>query len=296
VKAGTIGSILLAVGIAAGTIADRPVTRAPLTLGGYRVLAADFHNHSSMWSDGALTPWGLVLEAERQGLDAIAITGHDQVGDSRVGRWFSEHVGGPTILTGQEILSSGHHVLGIGTIRAVDSIKSVADQIDDIHGQGGIAVAAHPGRDFWPAFDAAAMAKLGGSEICHPTIYGSPETQRQYEKFAARAPLAAIGSSDFHGFGRMGICRTYVFARDGSTAAILESLRAHRTVVYGLGGKAYGDPALIELAAGHPELRDVATIDAQPGRLDWTSRLCAVAGLFGLLFRRRRHRTHGRRS
>ena len=87
--------VLLMLTIAAGTFADRPRARPPLTIGGYRVLAVDFHTHSSMWSDGALTPWGLVLEAERQGLDAIAITGHNQVRDGRMGRRFSRLVGGP---------------------------------------------------------------------------------------------------------------------------------------------------------------------------------------------------------
>ena len=53
--------VLLGLAIAAGTLADRPRSRRALIIGGYLVLAADFHTHSSMWSDGALTPWGLVL-------------------------------------------------------------------------------------------------------------------------------------------------------------------------------------------------------------------------------------------
>jgi hypothetical protein len=278
VSAGLVG-----LAIVAGTMADRPVIKAPLTLGGYRVIAADFHIHSSMWSDGALTPWGLVLEAERQGLDAIAITGHNELWDSRVGRWFARAVHGPTVLTGEEIHTLGHHVIAVGIERVVDWHADVADEIDDIHRQGGIAIAAHPLPEFWPAFGDAEMARLDGAEICHPLILGREDLQRDLERFAARAPLAAIGSSDFHGMGRMGSCRTYVFARDNSAGAILEALRAHRTVVYGPGGKAYGDPALIQLAATHPELRERATTDETPGWLDWISRVCGVIGCLGLV-------------
>ena len=90
--------------IAAGTLADRPRLNPPLTLGGYRVLAVDFHTHSSMWSDGALTPWGLVLEARRQGLDAFAITAHNETWDAHVGQRFSRLVGGPIVLVGEEIV------------------------------------------------------------------------------------------------------------------------------------------------------------------------------------------------
>ena len=118
---------------------------------------------------------------------------------------------------------------------------------------------------------------------CHPLIYGRPDHQRELEEFATRAPVAAIGSSDFHGLGRMGMCRTYVFARDSSREAILDALRAHRTVVYGLEGKAYGDPSLVQLAAAHPELEEAALSDAPVGRLDWISRVCGVLGLIGLI-------------
>ena len=274
---------LIVMAFVAGTAADRAPARAPIVLGGYRVLAGDFHIHSSTWSDGSLTPFGLVLEAERQRLDVIAITGHNEVVDGKAGRWFAERIGGPIVLTGQEIVTHWHHVIAVGIDRVVDWRLPVDDEIDDVHRQGGVAIAAHAVASFSPGFDDAAVERLDGAEICHPIIYDHPDAQAELEAFAARGSLAAIGSSDFHGFGRMGICRTFVFARDASAAAVLDALRAHRTVVYGLGGKAYGDPALIALAATRPELRESATTDAPVGWLDWISRVCGIAGLAGLL-------------
>jgi predicted metal-dependent phosphoesterase TrpH len=151
-----LGSALLLVSaIAAGTFADRPLARRVRVVGEYRVLAVDLHTHSSMWSDGALTPWGLVLEAERAGLDAIAITGHDELLESRVGRLFSRAVGGPTVLVGEEILAEPHyHLIAVGLSTYVDFRQRAADAIDEIHRQGGVAIAAHPmpssGRDGTP--------------------------------------------------------------------------------------------------------------------------------------------------
>lgn len=78
------------------------------------------------------------------------------------------------------------------------------------------------------------------------------------------------------------MCRTYVFARAASAAAILDALRTRRTVVYGLGGKAYGDPALVRLAEEHPELRAAATIDERAGALDWLGRAAGILGMFAL--------------
>jgi predicted metal-dependent phosphoesterase TrpH len=272
---------LLAAAVVAGTIGDRPHRPDPITLGGYRVLAVDFHTHSSMWSDGALTPWGLVLEAERQGLDAIAITGHNEVFDGQLGQRFSRAVGGPIVIAGEEILGHGdqYHMIAAGIRDVVSFRQDAASAIDQIHQQGGIAIAAHPFPDFSAGWDGEAVMKLDGAEICHPGIFGRGN-QRDLERFAARAPMAAIGSSDFHGLGQMGLCRTYVFATDDSERAILDAVRARRTIVFGEGGHAYGDPALLQYA---DRLRDRAPAsDSRGGSLDWFSRLAGVAGLAGL--------------
>jgi predicted metal-dependent phosphoesterase TrpH len=274
-------------GIVAGTLADRPKPPPPLMLGGYRVLAADFHLHSSMWSDGALTPFGLVLEAERQGLDVIAITGHNELWDAIAGRWLSRHVDGPLVIVGEEIHTVDHHVIALGLHHTVDFRRPIAEQLDEVHAQGGLAIAAHPTRTYAPAFDDV-LDRLDGTEICHPVIYALHDGQQQLEAFAAEGRFAAIGSSDFHGFARLGLCRTYVFATDRTETAVLAAIRARRTVVYGLGGKAYGDPALIRLADEVPRLREEASADPSPGLLDWISRVAGVFGLGGLLLSRRR--------
>jgi len=287
----TIAVAALVVSVVAGTLADRPPSNPAITLGGYRVLAADFHTHSSTWSDGGLTPFGLVLEAERQRLDVIAITGHMQVADAKAGRWFSRRVGGPTVLVGEEIVAPAHHVIAAGIHDVVSWRLDVASTADEIHRQGGIAIAAHPLPDFWPAYDDAAMRRLDGAEICHPAIFSEKDAQENLERFAARGNMAAIGSSDFHGGGPMGACRTYVFARDNSEEAILEAVRAHRTVVYGKSAKPYGDPALIKLAAddGRIPALEAARAAGHGGWLDWISRIAGVSGLAGLVAFRRDH-------
>ena len=273
---------LLAIAIVVGTVSDRPQSHAPVWLGGYRVLAADFHVHTSLLNDTATTPMGLVLEARRQGLDALAITPHQQVFDAYLGRWFSRQIGGPTVIVGQEILHHNYHMIAVGITGSIGWRMSAAQAIDEIHRQGGVAIAAHPGPEFWSGYDDVAMKRLDGAEICHPMIYARDGAQQDLEKFYARAPLTAIGSSDYHGLGRLGLCRTYVFASDSTEAAILEALRHRRTVVFGLNGKAYGDPALVRLAVAERGFRqtelDAAASDH--ATLTLISRWCGVIGLF----------------
>lgn len=274
---------LVAVAVVSGAVGDRVPARTPVEIDGYQVLAADFHVHSATWSDGALTPWGLVLEAQRQGLDVIAVTGHNQVSDGRVARWVARELGGPLVLTGQEILAPHHHVIAVGIDRVVDSRLPVADQIDAVHQQGGVAIAAHPRTTFWPAFDSTALERLDGAEICHPVVYGRPDIQRELEAFAEKGTFAAIGSSDFHGLGRMGMCRTLVFARDGSAPSVLEALRARRTVVYADGGHVFGPAELVQKAARFPALREASVVTPPASPLDWISRVTGLLGLVGLV-------------
>jgi len=273
---------LFAVAFTAGAAGDRPPGVNVLVVGDYRVLAVDFHTHSSTWSDGGFTPWGLVLEARRQGLDAIAVTGHNQVSDARLARRFSRAVGGPLVIVGEEVLAEGRfHMIAAGVTDVVDFRQPAAAVIDDIHRQGGIAIAAHPFPGIISGWDDAAMRRLDGGEICHPNIFSDPAGQGELEQFAARRPMAAIGSSDFHGLGRMGICRTYVFVTDATEQGILDAVRAHRTVVFGEGDRVYGDPELVKYAG---TLRGRApSRDSRGTGLDWVSRIAALAGFAALL-------------
>jgi hypothetical protein len=265
--------VLLAA-MVAGTVPDRAPVRAPLMLGGYRVLAADFHVHTFPLSASTLAPWDVVIEARRQGLDAIALTAHNEVGSGKVGRWFSRLIGGPTVLVGEEVHNPQHHLIAVGIGRTISWRLGAADAIAETHRQGGLAIAAHPIRGFWAGW-AGAEAQLDGVEVLQPTSWTSPEAAEEMREFYGRARVAPIGSSDYHGLGPLGVCRTYVFARENSERGILEAIRAHRTLVFDGDRGAYGDPALQQLAAGRlPE----PTPD--PGA---AGRVSGVLGLIGLL-------------
>ncbi len=278
-----LAAVLIAVALIAGTYSDTVPKNPPLMLGDYRVLAADFHVHPFPLSWAPLAPWDIVLEAQRQGLDAIAITGHNHVWVAKVGSWFSHRIGGPTIVVGEEIIAPTYHLLAIGIDHTIDWRQPAAAAIDEVHRQGGVAIAAHPVFKYWGAFDPNAMSKLDGSEVLHPLGYVRPPAYVQFQQFYARKRLTAVGDSDFHGLGPMGMCRTYVFARDNSPSAIIDALRAGQTVVYDRDGRSYGDPDLIRLAAQDPVFNPHQFDEPQRGFLVMLSRVTGVAGLFVLI-------------
>ena len=264
---------LLGAALVTGTWSDRVTRRAPLVVGGYRVLAADFHLHTFPLSASSLAPWDLVLEARRQGLDAIAITGHNEALSGRAAHWFSRAVGGPVAISGEEIHGPEYHLIALGIRRTMSWRLSAAQAIAEVHGQGGVAIAAHPVRSHWKAFEGGAAQMLDGAEVWQPVGYLNQRNARDLFAFSQRSGAAAIASSDWHGMGPVGVCRTYLFAKDDSEAAILDAIRARRTVVVD-GGRVFGNLDLARAAGDR-----LGSERPVRGWLAWVSAICGVAGL-----------------
>ena len=295
-------SVALAfIGLVGGGFTDVSLERIPEQRGDYPVLEADFHAHTR-FSDGLLSPIDVVIHARRRGLHALAITEHNQVLPGHIARAFSSWIDGPIILPGQEVTSDRFHIIAIGVDRYVHWDQPPSAVISEIHGQGGVAIAAHPVRSYWPVFNEV-LAELDGSEVMHPLAFSdeaaeegrrSPWVWSDLRDFYQQArseghSLAAIGSSDYHFFGPIGICRTLVFTEDVSAEGILDAIRQGRTVVFDLEGQPYGDSELIALLAEAPY--DWQPIDYNYGSttpLDRVTRTMAWFGLIGALTFRRR--------
>jgi hypothetical protein len=277
----SIGLILAA--LAAGTLSDTPRKNPTIELGGYRVLAADFHIHSFPLSWALLGPFDTVEEGRRQRLDVIALTPHNLTWVAEIGQWYSRLTGGPTVLVGEEIVSPRFHLLAIGIHSTIGWQQSAASAIDEIHGQGGVAIAAHPVAAYWRGYDADAMRKLDATEVLHPLAYVNPKGYQEMQEFYGRAHVTAVGDSDYHGLGPLGWCRTFVFAREDSESAVLDALRLGHTAVYDRAGRAFGDPQLIALAASDPQFQELLHPRPDQGIRVFLAGASRVCGMFGLL-------------
>lgn len=296
-RALVVSLALLLVGLVIGQANDRAPERVPEGRAGLRVLEVDLHAHTR-FSDGFLSPFDVVLHAQRRGLDAVAVTEHNTLYPAKIARWFSERVGGPTVLPGEEVTSDRFHVIAVGLRDTVAPEDTAEGVIDAIHAQGGLAFAAHPVSRFWPSL-LPAREKFDGAEIMHPLAYSDrPRPGWSWDEMRtffveSKRPLTPVGSSDYHAFAPLGMCRTLVFAEDASEHAIIGALRQGKTVVYDPQGRAYGDPALVEALAREPySPRPQAPYFAARGWLDAAGRTLGLLGAVGLvLLGRRRARS-----
>lgn len=289
---------VIAVATLAGTLVDDVPARPPETRAGLRVLEVDLHAHTR-FADGFLSPFDLVLQARRRGLDALAITDHNILFPARMGRWFSRAIGGPAILLGEEVTTRGYHVHAVGLTEHVDASLPIDRMIEEAHRQGAIVIAAHPVKRFWPAL-VPVRSKIDATEVMHPLAFGGGrgggewrwEEMRQYyeDARAEGKALTAVASSDYHFFSPLGVTRTLVFARSEREGDVMDALRSGKTVVFDVMGRAYGDPELVKALEEEPYAMRAQDYNYRGnGAIDRIARLAGLLALVGLLlFGRRR--------
>lgn len=252
-----------------GISATLPVTppAEPIRAGGYRVLAGDFHVHG--FPDG-LPPWDEVREAQRRGLDVIALTSHNSLRGWWLwthAPWRDEKTGDPLVLPGEELTSVGYHLAIVGLHQAISWHQSLAAAVAAAHAQGAVAILAHPaGNLVRRVVGDAGLRLVDGVEVAHPQMELSEDDRRDLSRAYSRAvelkrETAAIGSSDFHYVAPIGVCRTYLFVREATSEGVLEAIGAARTVACDSRGLTHGPSELAPLVAE----RCRADAERQPG-------------------------------
>jgi predicted metal-dependent phosphoesterase TrpH/RNAse (barnase) inhibitor barstar len=220
---------------------------------GYKTLKCDFHMHT-VFSDGMVWPIVRVDEAEREGLDAIAITdhieyqphkkdvptNHNRPYEIALGRAREKNI---LLVKATEITREtppGHfNALFLEDINLVDTEEFI-DAVKAANSQGAFVFWNHPGwkPEFKGWFDIHTQLYenllLQGIEVVNGTTY-YPDAH----KWALEKNLTMMGNSDIH---QPIVCNemtseihrpmTLVFAKEKSVKALKEALIAGRTAVW----------------------------------------------------------------
>ncbi|OVE86462.1 PHP domain-containing protein [Natronolimnobius baerhuensis] len=199
------------------------------------MLSVELHAHSSLSYDGR-DPVSLILEqAEAIGLDAIAVTDHDEIDASlEAAERAPEYglVGIPAI----EISSKAGHILGLGVERAIPPGLSYETTLEAIREQGGIAIIPHPFQEsrhgVMGRISRKQLAKGDAIEVYNSRLL-TGRANRQADRFAQSHDLPRTAGSDAHISEMVGQAVTRVDADERSAEAILEAIREGKTSVEG---------------------------------------------------------------
>jgi hypothetical protein len=199
------------------------------------VLSVELHTHSALSYDGR-DPVDLILsQAAAVGLDAVAVTDHDEIDASLEAAELAPEYGLVGI-PGMEVTTAVGHVLAFGVEELVPAGLSFDDTLDRIHEQDGIAVVPHP---FQKSRHGVAhkitrdqLASADAIEVYNSRLL-TGRANRRAERFAERRNLPMTAGSDAHISEMVGQAVTHVDAEEASVESILDAIADGRTSVEG---------------------------------------------------------------
>ncbi|WEL20924.1 Metal-dependent phosphoesterase (PHP family) [Halorhabdus sp. BNX81] len=200
-----------------------------------RVLSVELHAHSSLSYDGRDPVEKLLARAADAGLDALAVTDHDEIAASlRAVELAPEY--GLLGIPGMEVTSAAGHVLALGVDEQIPDGLPFETTLDRIHDQDGVAVVPHPFQES----RSGVMANISRAELAQADaieVYNSRlltgRANRQARTFAREHGVPQTAGSDAHISEMVGRAVTLVETDECSVPAILAAIRDGRTHIEG---------------------------------------------------------------
>ena len=199
------------------------------------MLSAELHSHSVLSYDGR-DPVDLLLEqASAVGLDAIAITDHDEIDASLEALNLAADYD-VIAIPGMEVTSEAGHILALGVRELVPAGLTFEETLDRIRELGGIAVVPHPFQKSRSGVGAyVSREKLAEADAIE--VYNSRlltgHKNRQAKRFARNHKLPMTAGSDAHISEMVGQAVTKINAEEPTVSAIIDAIRDGHTTVEG---------------------------------------------------------------
>ena len=200
----------------------------------------DPHIHSVYSGDSRSEVIDILIQAEKKGLDAIAISDHNEIAGSRLARSYG---GSIIVVPSIEISSDKGHILGLGVDEIIPKGLSAVETVDRIHDAGGLAIVPHPFSYYRHGLFCNVDKNLGvdGVETKNARyIFGYNAryifgySNKQAETLAYNKRLATLGASDSHFLKSVGDAFTEVNTKgNDSVDGILKAIKHRRCKAMG---------------------------------------------------------------
>jgi predicted metal-dependent phosphoesterase TrpH len=188
---------------------------------------ADMHLHT-LYSDGTASVRALLDHVEQHtDLDLVAITDHERIDGALRAREL--HAAGDyrfELVVGEEVTTRRGHVLALFVEERIPALRTLAETLERIHDQGGLAIAAHPMAPLTPSLGSRSLLwahaandprhRLDAIELMNPSTAGRARRGARSRLNAEVLHLPAVGNSDAHVLEGVGSAWTWF---PGSSAA-----------------------------------------------------------------------------
>ena len=182
-------------------------------------LKVDLHVHTTYSSDSTITPEELVFYAKKRGLNAVAVTDHNQVKGARKIAKETNFL----IIPGTEVSSLQGHIVGLNVNEVVPRDLSSDETVERIHMAGGVAIACHPFALFKGSIGKNVNAKFDAVETLNASSFPFRSASLKAEKLAEQFDLPRVAGTDAH-YGPVIGCAYTAVDSELNVEAILEAI------------------------------------------------------------------------
>jgi len=169
------------------------------------LIRVDLHNHTHYSPDSILSPRRFVHEAQRRGLDVVAVTDHNTIRGALTVRELSER----PVIIGEEVKSADGEILGLFLSEEVPKRLAASETIARIKEQGGLVGVPHPFDYLRSALSEDVMVALIGHIDFIEALNARmvfPAHNDKARDFAAAHTLPTTAGSDAHSAWEVARC------------------------------------------------------------------------------------------
>jgi len=185
-------------------------------------IRADLHVHTTFSNDSLITPKDLIYYAKKNGLNAVAVTDHDQL----VGAYKIAKETDFLVIPGMEVSSSQGHIVALNVNELIPKGLSAVETVERIHKAGGVAIACHPYVYFKGCLRGAVCGSFDAIEVINARAFPFKNSIKKAEEAAKKYELSRVAGTDAHYGPQIGYGNTTIDVEEPTVEAITKAIVA----------------------------------------------------------------------
>ena len=183
-------------------------------------IKVDLHVHTTYSHDSLITPKDLVYYAKKRGLNAVAVTDHNELeGAYKIAKETDF-----LIIPGMEVSSAAGHIVALNVRELIPRGLTVPETVERIHKAGGVAIACHPYVYFKGALKENVCSTFDAVELINSRAFPFKRSVRKAEETAKQLGLVRVAGTDSHYGPMIGYAYTEIEASDDSVKGVCNAI------------------------------------------------------------------------
>ena len=184
------------------------------------LIKADLHVHTIYSKDSLITPKDLVYFAKKRGLNACAVTDHNNLDGAYKIAKETDFL----IIPGVEVSSADGHIVALNVHELIPHGLSATETVQKIHQAGGVAIACHPYVFFKGCLREHVNEAFDAIEVINARAFPFNKSVKKAEAAAECFNLSRVAGTDAHYGPQIGYAYTEIQATEPTVDAIARAI------------------------------------------------------------------------